>query len=51
MFDFTVGDLYEVIPKVVETFKRSTEVIGYCKADGTNVRVYKGGEEAFDVLL
>ncbi len=48
MFQFYAGDLYEIFPKVAQTFVASTEVLGSCKANTTEIKVYKGSNNTFN---
>jgi len=51
MFQFYAGDLYELFPKIAETYIASTEVLGDCKANWTNIKIYKGGNDTFNVSI
>ncbi len=51
MFQFYAGDLYELFPKVAETFIASTEVTGDCKTSNTDVRLYKAGADTFNASM
>ncbi len=51
MFQFYAGDLYELFPKVAEIFIASTEVIGDCKVNDTDVKIYKAGNDTFNASL
>jgi hypothetical protein len=49
MFQFFAGDLYELFPQVAEQFIASTEVVGNCKANASEIKIYKGGNDTFNV--
>ena len=51
MFQFYAGDLYEIFPKVAQLYIASTEVIGDCKANWTNIKIYKAGNDTFNVSI
>lgn len=51
MFQFYAGDLYELFPKVAETFIASTEVTGDCKFSDIDVRLYKAAADTFNTSL
>lgn len=51
MFQFYAGDLYELFPQVANSFIASTEVTGDCQMANTDVRLYKAGDDTFNVSL
>ena len=52
MFQFYAGDLYELFPKVAQTYIASTDVTGDCKADWQNTKLFKAvGNSSFNVTL
>lgn len=51
MFQFYAGDLYELFPKVAELYIANTEVSGNCKANWTDIKLYKGGNDTFNVSI
>ncbi len=51
MFQFYAGDLYEVFPKVAELHIASTEVTGNCKANWTDIKIFKSGTDTFNVTI
>jgi hypothetical protein len=51
MFQFYAGDLYEIFPKVAQTYIATTEVTGMCKASADKLMVYKSGTHTFNVSL
>jgi hypothetical protein len=51
MFQFFAGDLYELFPRVAQTYIATTEVIGGCKANWTDIKVYKAGKDTFNVTI
>ncbi len=51
MFQFFAGDLYDIFPKVAETFIASTEVAGDCIVKDNDIRLYKGATDTFNASL
>lgn len=51
MFQFYAGDLYELFPRVAETYIATTEVTGDCKANWNNIKLYKAKTDTFNVSM
>lgn len=51
MFQFFVGDLYEIFPKLQTQYFASEKVNGNCKATYSGLGVYKATHRTFNVSL
>eukprot|EP00178_Gracilaria_changii_P002211 TRINITY_DN13302_c0_g1_i1.p1 TRINITY_DN13302_c0_g1~~TRINITY_DN13302_c0_g1_i1.p1 ORF type:complete len:162 (+),score=5.03 TRINITY_DN13302_c0_g1_i1:682-1167(+) len=51
MFQFFVGDLYEVFPKLHTQYYASEKVNGNCKATYSGLKVYKATHKTFNVSI
>lgn len=51
MFQFYAGDLYELFPKVAGTFIANTQVTGDCKANWTDIKIFKAAQDTFNVSI
>jgi hypothetical protein len=51
MFQFYVGDLYEIIPALQTKFYASAVINGNCKATYTGFKVFKGSHDSFNVTI
>jgi hypothetical protein len=51
MFQFSAGDLYEVLGKVQDLYYAFETVDGNCKASYSTLKVAKSGNNTFNVSL